>query len=844
MARRPPTSPPNHAARPRFPIRFRRDLHVTSKLDKVSGKKTYVIEDPVSQESYNFGEEEYFLCQSMDGTGSAEEILMRFDRYFGQSMTEEALQQVGEHICSLGLAENVAVDGETGLPEGEVPERIGQTASSGDDFEDEDEDERVRDYHWSLGNPRRFFEALLKVVLPVRPVILVLNWTLILAFPLALYTFFANYDAIFRDLAATGGEMSFIGRLLFTAFTINLARATLEGLVCTYYGAKVMQFGIRLRVGIIPRFYVDRSRVRLLGRSPKLWIYSASTLLKLYIVVIGVLTWFMFQGTGTRLAALAAILCHVALCELVIMSMPVIRADGYRWLTIFFGLPPKMMDIAVQVMVAFFTRKPIVTTISAKQRALYVFYGVTLIVFWVYAFFKVSSGIAHGVETTFPGIFGRATGPIIGLIILYFVFRWASGRFVKPFMSKEQRKEAKLAKKQSPATGTGSVGEGEKGLHLKHAVIIALCLLPFVPYPHRPGGEIEILPPRQQQIQAPVSGKVEKVFFSGGDGQRIARGTLVAKMVFSEIDNAILVLQRQIDEKQAVVDQEKAQLAKLVTGARTEEINQARGQLAESSEEVDVAAAEVQSAKVTSAHAAEELAAIQTLFEKGVYSRLQLEGAKSKSEIAIIEIERKQRNMAAKKGARAQAQAQLDLLLAGARPEDIDAARRAVEAAEAEQRRLQQQLAYAQKQQAESDLLMPFDGYLIEPHLDRKVGAYLRVGEVFASAQDNAQQLVVVKLPEYEAGTIRPGAAAQVKLLAYSGDPLRGKVLSIEPASTQKTTTARVFQVLVEIQKPPMELKPGMTGYGKIETGLEPLGLIMTRPLLRFFQVEVWSWLP
>ena len=236
---------------------------------------------------------------------------------------------------------------------------------------------------------------------------------------------------------------------------------------------------------------------------------------------------------------------------------------------------------------------------------------------------------------------------------------------------------------------------------------------------------------------------------------------------------------------------------------------------------------------------------MKTLFEKGVFSRLQLDASKAKSEVAAIEIQKQQRNLAAKQGAKAHAQAQLDLLLAGARPEDIAAARRAVEAAEAEQRRFQQQLDYAQKQQAESDLLMPFDGYLIEPNLERKVGSYLRVGEVFASAQDNAQQLVVVKLPEYEAGSVRTGAAAQIKLLAYSGDPLRGKVLSIEPASTQKTpATERVFQVMIEIQKPPMELKQGMTGYGKIDTGLQPLGLIMTRPLLRFFQVEVWSWLP
>ena len=89
---------------PRFPFRFRQDLLVTRQPEKGTGKCSYLVEDPVSSESYSFGEEEFFLCQAMDGTASSEEILARFQRYFGSSMTEEALQQMAEHDCALGLA--------------------------------------------------------------------------------------------------------------------------------------------------------------------------------------------------------------------------------------------------------------------------------------------------------------------------------------------------------------------------------------------------------------------------------------------------------------------------------------------------------------------------------------------------------------------------------------------------------------------------------------------------------------------------------------------------------------------------------------------------------------------
>ena len=78
--------------------------------------------------------------------------------------------------------------------------------------------------------------------------------------------------------------------------------------------------------------------------------------------------------------------------------------------------------------------------------------------------------------------------------------------------------------------------------------------------------------------------------------------------------------------------------------------------------------------------------------------------------------------------------------------------------------------------------------------------------------------------------------------------PIHGKVISIQPASTSKPTTTEpssaVFEAVIEIDKPPIDMQPGMAGYGKIDVGWNPLGYILVRPVIRFCQVEVWSWLP
>jgi hypothetical protein len=50
--------------------------------------------------------------------------------------------------------------------------------------------------------------------------------------------------------------------------------------------------------------------------------------------------------------------------------------------------------------------------------------------------------------------------------------------------------------------------------------------------------------------------------------------------------------------------------------------------------------------------------------------------------------------------------------------------------------------------------------------------------------------------------------------------------------------------VEVELDDPPADLVAGMTGEAKILVSANPLGMSLLRPVIRFFRVEVWSWLP
>ena len=54
----------------------------------------------------------------------------------------------------------------------------------------------------------------------------------------------------------------------------------------------------------------------------------------------------------------------------------------------------------------------------------------------------------------------------------------------------------------------------------------------------------------------------------------------------------------------------------------------------------------------------------------------------------------------------------------------------------------------------------------------------------------------------------------------------------------------RVVRVSVRVPNPDGRLASNMTGHAKIEVGERPVWEVFSRIVVRFFEVELWSWLP
>jgi putative peptide zinc metalloprotease protein len=828
---------------PRLTARLRKDVRITrrraERADGDAASTSYLIEDPATGENFSFGEEEYFLCQAMDGLSTSEEILARFSRRFGLAMTEERFRSFEEHLLAMGLLEDI------GAPAGSATDPAGTenaAKKSASERRNKSDDPR-----WALFNPQRAFTTLLRIVQPARRVFKLLVFALIPGVPISTYLIARHSEEFYSTLRSLTTELGYFGHLVFTLFAANFLRCMIQGVLCAYYQAPVQEFGIRLRFGIIPRFYIKRNEVRHLSRSAKLWIYGSSPLLRMFLIAVGTLVWFLFSDSGHFRGAFGVLLAQSGIIGLIIVSLPVRNSDGFRWLVNYFGLPPDMIRTAFDVFLRVIRRQPLPASLSPSQVRKYFLYALVIVTCWSLFAVKVTHAIAAGLEETFPGIFGRATGVILIGIAAALFLRWIAAKYM--------RKRNTTANEQHEPVREDEIQEADTvsaflGRHRALAIAVLLCLALFIPCAYRPGGEIQVLPPIQQQIQAPVSGKIAEINFEGGDGKLIPRGTLVAKMISSEIENQILTLQQSKAQQIATIDKLKSELAKLLAGAREEEISAARANLQQAVEQVKLATQEVEAAKVSAAYSAMVLPRMEKLYESGSIAFLQYEESKKTADLDRINVEKQQKNLASLEKSREESQAQFDLLRSGARSEDIDAARHSVLAAEADLSRIEQQIQFAHQQQTESALLMPLDGYLVDSHLDFKRGTYLQVGEVYATAQNNGEPLVEVQLPEYDMEGVEVGAHATIKLFSYPNTPIKGKVLSIQPVALPSSSEqqvlieVRMFQVLIEVEKAPFTLKAGMTGYAKISAGFQPLGFLLARPMLRFVQIEVWSWLP
>lgn len=273
------------------------------------------------------------------------------------------------------------------------------------------------------------------------------------------------------------------------------------------------------------------------------------------------------------------------------------------------------------------------------------------------------------------------------------------------------------------------------------------------------------------ELNARVAGAIKEIHVK--TGETVKAGQLVAELSRND-------LAAQLERDELAVLKAEAYLDDLLSGARTQEINEAHANL-------EIARAENERAKVN-------FERLQALYEAGGISQAELENA----ETALVITEKR---LAAN-------EARLSMLQEGTRPEQIEAARAEVERSRAVLKSTEAVLNDLQ-------IYSPLDGVVVSSNYER--GEYVPVGASLFTIADLDNLWIKVYIPTDDLPQIRLGQEVSF-MVSGIARVFKGRVEEIaskgkftpKTIQTKKERSNVVFGVKIAIRSEEGLLKPGM----------------------------------
>ncbi len=154
----------------------------------------------------------------------------------------------------------------------------------------------------------------------------------------------------------------------------------------------------------------------------------------------------------------------------------------------------------------------------------------------------------------------------------------------------------------------------------------------------------------------------------------------------------------------------------------------------------------------------------------------------------------------------------------------------------------QAELSRAQEVMDKSKLRSPIDGVVATPRVDSFAGRKLALGDSFAEVVDTSRVVVDVAIDDDDAGLLRAGQAASVKLNSYPARTFHGQVLLVSQKA-ESVHEAPVFYARVAISNADGALRSGMEGRGKVKIGSYPAGYVLLRRPSIWIISKLWDWM-
>ncbi|MEO0973803.1 MAG: efflux RND transporter periplasmic adaptor subunit, partial [Pseudomonadota bacterium] len=677
----------------------------------------------------------------------------------------------------------------------------------------------------TLFQPQGLFRFIASVLRPFRLVFMLMP----LLAGIGVATVVSNFDDFAVDVARERGGIPLILRLIFSFLTVNLVTEISRGIIGAGLGGDAYKFGIRLFLGLVPRFYTAVRGISWFTRRDIIWLYGGPILVRMVLFGLGVITWWGTRGDGTLISTGAILLSVVSVISLVFSSNPLARNnDGYHVLAAILQIPDLRKRANRALMAKFRGRKvPGEETDPDSERALRAYaLGSMLFVLTVVGILLFMA--AQWLEAEHQG-----TGVAIFLALMLYIIlhlraqiraqkvrveEWKAEQRAERVRSAlaQRRSGGAMAALPGPMMGAGA-GGGGGGLAVAGAggaggaaagggggeaiekpksnplvgwiLLAILGVIAVLPWDIKPGGPVRIMPSQQREVHTEIAGILEEVYVSGG--QYVEAGEVIARITNAEEARKVSGTNADIAEQQAILEE-------LNSRPRPEDVRLARQEL--------------ETARVQLQFSTEEVTRLKGLSDEGFVSKDEYQEAVKKRDVDRAQV--------------AEEEANLSRVSTPAHPKEI-------EAAQARLAGLREELSYFEGQLERTVLRMPFDGKVVTLNLEDKEGKFLDKGEFFATVENAESVRVQFSIPQSDVSEIEVGGETLVKFYSYPGQKFTGEIIDISTA-VEEEEGGEVLIVTTVIPNEEGLLKTGMTGFGKVKGEQKTVIEAFTRAIVRF----------
>ena len=133
-------------------------------------------------------------------------------------------------------------------------------------------------------------------------------------------------------------------------------------------------------------------------------------------------------------------------------------------------------------------------------------------------------------------------------------------------------------------------------------------------------------------------------------------------------------------------------------------------------------------------------------------------------------------------------------------------------------------------------------GFVTTPHFREKIGSYFQAGELILLVEDPSSLGAEIRVEEQTVNRVRDGQTVTLRPRSLPLEKVFGRVERVANAADPPDAARPVSHVTIECSLHTLTgaLRPGMSGFARVDTGKRPVGTILMDRILRHLKTEYW----